>query len=239
MPGLSAAKFDTFNWLTRRFGLLTDPEIRLLAPLAPIGLAVDVGGHRGQSICALQRYLRPERIISCEPNPTLAARLAERFGSTGRVEIVNAAMGRSTGTARLHVPRYRGYEFDGLASLDPVMAESWLSADRIARFDPRLLEVLHHDVAVTPLDALDLDPDLIKIDTQGTELEVVMGALGTLERSRPVVIIERPGEALVHVLGRLGLTPWGWDGRRMVAGYLKGENTVFLTPDHCRRLGLA
>lgn len=238
LPDLTAAKFDGFNWLTRRFGLLTDPEIRLLAPLAPIGLAVDVGGHWGQTVTALAYHLRPEKIICCEPNPVLARRLEKVFGGGG-IDIVNAAIGRSPGTATLHVPRYRGYEFDGLASLDRAMAEGWLSGDRIARFDPRLLTIEYHEVSVTPLDALDIAPDLIKIDTQGTELEVVMGALDTIARSRPVVIAERPGEALVHLLGKFGLAPWGWDGKRMVAGYLRGNNTIFLTPDHCRRLALA
>ena len=42
------------------------------------------------------------------------------------------------------------------------------------------------------LDSLDLSRlDLIKIDVEGMELEVLQGAKATLERFRPIIIVER------------------------------------------------
>jgi FkbM family methyltransferase len=56
----------------------------------------------------------------------------------------------------------------------------------------------------TPMRSLDsfgfVDVDLIKIDVEGHELAVVKGAIETLKRCRPVVVVEQKGED-----GRLGL----------------------------------
>lgn len=50
------------------------------------------------------------------------------------------------------------------------------------------------------LDEFDLSPNLIKIDTEGFEQKVLVGALKTLQRSRPVIIVERPSEGAINVL---------------------------------------
>lgn len=56
-------------------------------------------------------------------------------------------------------------------------------------------------VEVKRLDWFDLNPDLLKIDTEGYELFVLKGGEATLKRSKPVVIVEqKPGHA-----GRYGL----------------------------------
>lgn len=45
---------------------------------------------------------------------------------------------------------------------------------------------------------------LVKIDTEGYEHRVLVGALETLKRHKPVLIIERPKEDSLHILRLLG-----------------------------------
>jgi hypothetical protein len=45
---------------------------------------------------------------------------------------------------------------------------------------------------------------LVKIDTEGYEHRVLVGALETLKRHKPVLIIERPKEGSLNVLRLLG-----------------------------------
>lgn len=49
------------------------------------------------------------------------------------------------------------------------------------------------EVPVVSLDQYDLTPDFIKIDVEGYELPLLMGAEKTLERSSPVVVLEQKG----------------------------------------------
>lgn len=51
-------------------------------------------------------------------------------------------------------------------------------------------ELYSEIVKVSTLDSFNLSPDLIKIDTQGYELEVLQGSIKTIERSSPVIITE-------------------------------------------------
>jgi len=45
-------------------------------------------------------------------------------------------------------------------------------------------------IKISTLDSFNLSPDLIKIDTQGYELEILEGAVQTIKRSSPVIITE-------------------------------------------------
>lgn len=52
------------------------------------------------------------------------------------------------------------------------------------------------EVEVRTLDSFNLDPDFLKIDTEGHELFVLKGGIETLKRCWPVVIVEqKPGHA--------------------------------------------
>jgi FkbM family methyltransferase len=49
---------------------------------------------------------------------------------------------------------------------------------------------ISESVEVVTIDSFNLHPDLIKIDTQGFEKQVLLGALNTLKNSNPVIITE-------------------------------------------------
>lgn len=227
-----AAKFAAFNLATRHLGLFADPEFRLLAKLGPLGLALDIGGNWGQSVVALQRYARPSRIVTIEPNPVLAEHLRRQFAAAGNVDVIEKGLGLAPGQHQIHVPRYRKYIYDGIASLDRDAAAGWLNERRIARFSDKRVSVDSFTVSVDRLDALELAPDLIKIDVQGFETQVIGGGMQTIANQQPVLIIERPDEQAVAVLAKLGLSPYGWNGTRLVAGDLTRKNTVFLARKH-------
>src|SRR5262245_40787380 len=117
VPAIRPLKFATYNLGTRVLGWPMEEDFRLLARVAPIGLAVDIGGNWGQSIYALRRTARPKKIVSFEPNPVLADRLSKIFASDEGVEIKPFALADQAGALKLFIPSYRGYIYDGLASL--------------------------------------------------------------------------------------------------------------------------
>lgn len=59
-------------------------------------------------------------------------------------------------------------------------------------------------VPMAPLDEFELEPALIKIDTEGMEREVLEGARQTIIRSRPIVVLEDNKDGAVGFLQGLG-----------------------------------
>jgi len=209
-------------------GLKIEDDFHLLSRLDDVKLAVDIGGNWGQSVEALRRICAPKRILCIEPNPYLAQRLKSRYRAHEEITILEKAVSDAPGEHALFVPRYRGFVYDGLASLDRASAAEWLSEDRVAGFDRTKLSIEEHRVQIVTLDSLNLAPDVVKIDVQGLELQVVRGGQETFRRSQPIVIVETPGEAVVELLAEYGLAPFQYQKGRLIEGATGGLNTVFL-----------
>jgi FkbM family methyltransferase len=130
------------------------------------------------------------RIISFEPNllnTDALCRVADHF--PGRVSVERVALSDIDGEAQLFWPVYNGQPLSTLASFNITAAGSWL-ADNMPWFDPEKLKVEHVSVVTKRLDSLNLRPDIIKIDVEGSESRVIRGGLGTIEACRPIIMAE-------------------------------------------------
>jgi FkbM family methyltransferase len=237
-PWVRPLKFNLYNLATRHLGWHIDPDFQILKRLPQARLALDIGGNWGQSIETIRRLRPAARIVSFEPNPVLARRLERAFAGSPAVTVKCCALSEQAGQMRLHVPSYRGFVYDGLASLDYDEAYGWLNADRVAGFDPALLSVTSFDVEVARLDDFGLAPDFIKIDVQGHELAVLRGATQTLQH-KPVVMLEGARPEIVALMADFGLAPYALMGEQLVAGRIDTNNTIFMTDGLAAATGLA
>jgi FkbM family methyltransferase len=153
------------------------------------------------------------RIISFEPNPKLAAALKRRFAGVEGLRIEPVGLGTEEGEFELHIPSYRGYVFDGLASTDREMAASWLNPRTLVGFDPAKLTIESVRCRIRTLDSFNLAPFFMKLDVQGSELRALQGGAQTLERHRPVLLIEWPEPEVASWLSARGYRPYAFDGR--------------------------
>jgi FkbM family methyltransferase len=132
----------------------------------------DVGANIGQSV-TLFRDLLPRSIVhSFEPGPVAFAQLEANTQGLKNLRLVNAAVGSVSGTQLL-----LENEYSDMSSLLPPASAAWGSI------------VGETQVAITTLDdycrSFDVPRiDLLKIDTQGYELEVLRGATGLLAAGR-------------------------------------------------------
>lgn len=227
-PFVRRAKFESYILLTKHFGLKMEDEFHLLSHLNKVTLAIDIGGNWGQSVEALRRTCAPKRIVCIEPNPYLAKRLKARYRAHEEITVLETALSDVPGEFQLFVPRYRGFVYDGLASLDRTSAEEWLNEERVAGFDRSKLDVEEYKVQAATLDSLGLSPDIVKIDVQGFELQVVKGGRETFSRSQPITIIETPSELVVAQLAEYGLKPYRFNKQSLIEGDTGATNTVFL-----------
>jgi len=124
---------------------------------------VDVGSHRGESIARLNKAgLCFDKYVLIEPDDFSRSFLSSRQQSIVPEGASCSILGSVLGSGK----HMTGFE-QGLGYCSQVWSES--NAVR----------------QVIPLDELSLNPDLLKIHTEGTELEIIRGAAETISRSQP------------------------------------------------------
>jgi FkbM family methyltransferase len=164
-------------WLHRRIG---EPEIRELPRLVAKGsIAVDVGAHFGTYSYPLSRLVGNRgQVMSIEPVAEDAARL-ELAAHQLRlpIRVYPCALSSCSGTAELLVPDLYGRQKTALSSL-----ESHESAGEKRTVQTRRLDDL--------LESSDKPVSFIKIDVEGHELAVLQGAVETIRRHKPNLLIE-------------------------------------------------
>lgn len=142
---------------------------------------IDVGANRGQfALLAARRF--PNASLTCfEPQARPRRILSHVMADHPRVRLVDHALAASSGTSVLHITHA-----DDSSSL---LQTTKLQVDTF----PGTHVVDQLPVTTTRLDELsyldDLDrPTLLKIDVQGTELEVLTGARRMLDRVDSVLV---------------------------------------------------
>ena len=139
----------------------------------------DVGASYG--LHSLKLLAHGVRVVSFEPNSDCHPFFVESCRLNGvRPDVRLTAIGRTAGTTTLVVPAGRTY----LGSTAAETVERWGDETELATYQ----------VPETTLDQIAQDetlaPDLIKIDTEGSELAVLEGGQRILQRARPLLVLE-------------------------------------------------
>lgn len=188
-------------------------------------LFLDIGSNRGDAIQSILMQRPDARVIAIEPNAYLTDKLKEIYRNDSRVEVQNLGIGSTPGSFELYIPFYNRYMFDGLASFKERRARRWLE-NRLYGFRQEKLQIERMVCQVKRLDDLALDPYFIKIDVQGYEYDVLLGAKNTLMASRPILLIETPDTPELNFLLSLGYKPYVYRQSRFHAGH-RGMNVFF------------
>ena len=159
-------------------------ELRVLRTLVdPARSSIDVGANVGVHTYYLARWTR--HVYAYEPNPLMARRL--RNARLPNVTVSSIALSDRAGEATLFIPRIHGHEADPYGSLEEPPGQPGSSsapgsgpdAVREYRVLTRTLDSERHEAI-----------GLLKIDVEGHEAAVIEGAVETLRRHRPTLLVE-------------------------------------------------
>lgn len=182
------------------YGVYSDAEVGMLQKLVRSGdVVVEVGANIGYMTVDLARRVGPAgRVIAFEPQPEicrLLLRNARENGFSARIDVRQQGVGAERGQLYLPALDYgRSGNFGGVS----------LGAEK--RQGGRRVDVV-------TLDSLNLARlDLLKVDAEGMEPEVLLGARETILRCRPMLYLESDRDnrrrELLEILDALGYRGW-------------------------------
>src|SRR5262249_2267533 len=129
------------------------------------------------------------RILSLEPNRLLERSLREIKAADPYFDYIMVGAGSQPTKAKFHVPIYKGVVLHTSTSSSLEHTRSALAASfgksvaLAATIDPIEGEIIR-------IDELGVEPTIVKIDAEGFNYDVLLGAAETIRRSRPFLIIE-------------------------------------------------
>lgn len=131
---------------------------------------LDIGANVG--LWAKWFAVNGSKIIDCfEPMPKNLECLRVNLKDYKQVNIHKLALSNYSGTMTLYIPKVN--KNSGSATI--------ISSEKMNQ---------EHKVKCRPLDELNLSPTFIKLDVQGAEMLVLEGALETIKKCYPSIIIE-------------------------------------------------
>jgi len=176
--------------------------------LAPGAVFYDVGANIGFFTILGARLVGPAgRVVAFEPVPACARAVARNIelNDFAHAAVREEAVGARSGVARLLV----------------VGEASWSHLASTGRHADVREEI---DVRVVSIDELVAageigPPDVLKIDTEGAELQAIDGMRTTIERHRPAIVCELhdTNVAFCALMDELGYTTTNLDGPEPVA----------------------
>jgi FkbM family methyltransferase len=143
--------------------------------LPPGGVFYDVGASAGYVSLSVARADPGARVFAFEPQRTLAKSLARsaRINRSENVVIRTAIVGASDGPGQLYLPSHSVH-----ASTHPPEPGARAVPAEVLRLDSLVAE------GAVP------GPDVIKIDVEGGERDVLLGAERTISRYEPALVFE-------------------------------------------------
>lgn len=189
--------------------------------LKPGDVVLDVGANVGHHSLLLSDIVLAENLYCFEPTPVTWARLRENFELNGWSvsHLYQAAVGQCEGTL----------DFPDSAKPDTTNSAAW------SRPGERMVSarLLTHDSFVPELAGRNVG--LLKIDVEGFEREVFLGAKCFLQQARPRLVMfeslaRHLDEEVGHVLRETGYLPFKLGGQgQPIAEPLDAQN-LFATP---------
>jgi len=181
--------FSLYIFIRNRLLLITrihplENEFQILKLIAPLGIssAVDVGSNDGTSILSIRKYGRKPLIFAFDPVKTPDVKLNDNEFYN------NIGLGSQESMLDLFIPIYKKHKLTQYSSSSEQNVKNQLAIDADINLDELTIE--KRSVNISTLDHFNFRPFFIKIDVEGFEFEVLLGAQKTIADFRPILLLE-------------------------------------------------
>ena len=186
LKGLSAQ-----NLLERK----VEPEFLWIKEiLTKKSIFIDVGANVGAYLYTLENHLKPENIYAFEPNQQLFKRLKRLFP---KVNLLSFALSDVSTIAEFKIPVINGERVHTRGTLQTSIKEKNEEKTILQKVEVKPLDDLVFDEVYIEQDRnaqtnkFNLKKlDFIKIDVEGNEMQTLRGAKKTIEKFKPILMVE-------------------------------------------------
>ena len=171
------------------FGMNFEDEYFISSYLKKGEIIIDVGAHLGESIIGFRRFNKFIKIYSFEPNPTIFKKLSKKFNKKRNVFLYNELIMSENKLNKFYVPVIKNISMPYMGSFNKQYI--------IQRFEhffffstKNKLKWEEYEIGAKKLDEYNLEPKILKIDTEGSELKVLQGSEKMIDKHNPLIIVE-------------------------------------------------
>lgn len=142
----------------------------------------DIGANTGQYYKLLRHELDFQgAIISVEPIPEIAASLHAQAARDTNLHVVEAVVSTAPDGSYMEFNRMENSQFSSLLNPSTTTVDTYSTVNRVAQtihVRSRTLDSLVHQYSAE----LQFEKPFLKMDTQGSDAEVIRSGLGTIDR---------------------------------------------------------
>jgi FkbM family methyltransferase len=167
------------------------------------GVFIDVGGNTGSSILSFRSMGFQNEIYSFEPNLILFQKYLKKLKKNiTKIKIYNNALSDKNGFLIFYIPFIKRESIHYFASFH----KNYIKFSMKNTFPGKTFKLIKRKIKVNKLDNLNIKKkiNLIKIDSEGHDLQVIKGARRTIKKNKPVLLIEYNQELYSKISSELG-----------------------------------
>jgi FkbM family methyltransferase len=175
--------FSVYAWHPRKWNLQDSPPLSwMLDSISDDDVVYDIGANRGYYALSILTMHCKAQVFAFEPNPVIFKRLKKNIelnGWTDRAHLFSLAVGEKEGNLKFNITLS-----DSASSFDPKRAQ--LAGWEIVSSKESLMKSLDSILQEFHLPP----PKHIKIDTEGYEIPILLGANVILKEFHPKLYLE-------------------------------------------------
>ena len=150
-------------------------------------IILDVGGHKGESILNFKKFNPKSLVYSFEPNLNLYKKIKKNFLFDKKIKIYNFAISNKKNN-NLYIPYALNKPLNLWASFNKkYLIQRW---KKYTNIEISKIKIKKIKVVSKKLDQFKIKSNLLKIDTEGSVLEVIKSGLKQIKKYKPLIILE-------------------------------------------------
>jgi len=153
-------------------------------------LILDIGANDGMSYNIIRKFAKRAKIISFEPNNYNFKNLKKIEKIDKLFKCKNIALSNYNQKNHFFTPYFKKYAITQMAGINKSGVKKRLKNSLFFKRIFKIIYLKKEILKTKKLDYFKYNPCFIKIDIEGHELECIKGALGTIKKFNPILMVE-------------------------------------------------